>query len=444
VEGIKILLDLVAEDIKDTKPLFGRERHLVGIPAAGLGGGGGKQKTGQILKSMIRVAIEATIKYGFDVAFVTIESDIYAAALQERATYKDAFIHLNDKLIAEADRLVKYAKKDKLVIFIGAGCSMACGAPNWSGLLDLLETSAQISQQHKEYISQLGLLDRANLIRMRLQKLGKNVQEEVARILDLNKYAMNHALLANLPSKEYITTNYDQLLEKAVEGLNETVRVLPYNQDQNSTSKWLLKMHGCVKHPDDIVLTREDYLRYSERNQALAGVVQAMLMTKHMLFVGFSLADDNFHSIASTVRKAMRVDPESTETTAFGTAINLKDNPILEELWPDVKMVHMSSESFQKGARINEIFLDYICSNAYSGVHHLFHPKFDGLLDDKDISFRDKMLKFLESDLSEHDKESSAYKYFQSALSDTFGQTQIFEDQIRKKIINDIQKTRSQ
>ena len=29
-------------------------------------------------------------------------------------------------------------------------------------------------------------------------------------------------------------------------------------------SKWLLKMHGCVSEPEDIVLTRRDYIRYSE------------------------------------------------------------------------------------------------------------------------------------------------------------------------------------
>ena len=31
---------------------------------------------------------------------------------------------------------------------------------------------------------------------------------------------------------------------------------------------------------------REDYIRYHERRQALAGIVQAFLITKHMLFIG--------------------------------------------------------------------------------------------------------------------------------------------------------------
>ena len=54
---------------------------------------------------------------------------------------------------------------------------------------------------------------------------------------------------------------------------SEKLSVLPYDR-RESHDKWLLKMHGCVNHPSDIVLTRSDYIRYSERRAALAGIVQ--------------------------------------------------------------------------------------------------------------------------------------------------------------------------
>lgn len=83
-----------------------------------------------------------------------------------------------------------------------------------------------------------------------------------------------------------------------------------------SADRWLMKMHGCVRVPDSIVLTRRDYIRYAETSAALggaarcqydvqsscmmslsllAGILQALLMTKHVLFIGFSMTDDNFH-----------------------------------------------------------------------------------------------------------------------------------------------------
>src|SRR5205814_2080317 len=91
--------------------------------------------------------------------------------------------------------------------------------------------------------------------------------------------------------------------------------------------RWLLKMHGCVTRPDEIVLTREDYLRYDMRRQALAGIVQALLITHQMLFIGFSLTDDNFHRIVDAVRRAVH-----TRDT-LGTALMLQRDPLLEDLW---------------------------------------------------------------------------------------------------------------
>lgn len=38
---------------------------------------------------------------------------------------------------------------------------------------------------------------------------------------------------------------------------------------------------------------------------ALSGIVQASLVTKHMLFVGYGLSDDNFRRIAKVISKSI-------------------------------------------------------------------------------------------------------------------------------------------
>src|SRR5690606_38972835 len=124
---------------------------------------------------------------------------------------------------------------------------------------------------------------------------------------------------------------------------------------------WLLKLHGTVEKPEDIVLTRDDYLQYAARRAALAGIVQALLITRHMLFVGFSMSDDNFHRIAYDVRRAIgseaRADP-------FGTALLLTDDPLLEELWhDDIRCLGMGIDTRgdrSAAARQLEIFLDHL------------------------------------------------------------------------------------
>ena len=75
---------------------------------------------------------------------------------------------------------------------------------------------------------------------------------------------------------------------------NTQVSVIPHKpltSERGAVAErgWLLKLHGCVTRPEEIVLSRDDYMAYDSSRSALAGIVQAMMLTKHMLFVGFSL-----------------------------------------------------------------------------------------------------------------------------------------------------------
>jgi hypothetical protein len=138
-------------------------------------------------------------------------------------------------------------------------------------------------------------LDQALVIQHRMSEKS-NLGKEVADRIRANHYSLAHGLLASLPVQEVVTTNYDTLFEEASQAIGRPVAVLPYDP-AGGGRRWLLKLHGCVRRPKDIVLTREDYLRYDADRAPLAGLVQGLLITGHVLFVGFSLADDNFHRI---------------------------------------------------------------------------------------------------------------------------------------------------
>src|SRR5947209_5578996 len=105
----------------------------------------------------------------------------------------------------------------------------------------------------------------------------------------------------------------------------------------------------------------------------ILGIVQTMLITSHMLFIGFSLTDDNFYRIADGVRKAMK------QRTSFGTNVTLFSNPFMEELWtPDVKFVPMlpdnpnpPPEGWKRAARRLEIFLDLVGALSTSQITHI-------------------------------------------------------------------------
>ena len=135
-----------------------------------------------------------------------------------------------------------------------------------------------------------------------------------------------HYSLANLPVQEIATTNYDRLFEEAAEASGRPVAVLPWEPASTKGGRWLVKLHGTIDPPRDIVLTRDDYLSYDERRAALGGIVQALLITRHMLFVGFSLDDDNFHRILHEVRKAVGGDTTlRLDSATFGTVLAMRE-----------------------------------------------------------------------------------------------------------------------
>lgn len=59
--------------------------------------------------------------------------------------------------------------------------------------------------------------------------------------------------------------------------------------------------YTCIDHLK--YSQQQDYMRYQTRRSALSGIVQGLLITRHMLFIGFSLRDDNFHRIADVLFK---------------------------------------------------------------------------------------------------------------------------------------------
>jgi hypothetical protein len=213
---------------------------------------------------------------------------------------------------------------------------------------------------------------------------------------------------------EIATTNYDQLFEQACDGTKRPVAVLPY-ESARDRSRWLLKMHGCISRPDDLVLTRDDYLRYGERRAALAGIVQALLVTRHILFVGFSLNDDNFHRLVHDVRKALGTrTPGAADVREFGTALLLGQQAFLSELWAgDVRTLPMlgvdESAAMRAGAaRRLEIFLDLVLMLATSSAAHLLDSTYDGVLTDDERSVRDA-LKTMRAQVPQSARRSAAW-----------------------------------
>jgi hypothetical protein len=380
-----------------------REHRLLALPLVGTGGGGAARRRGEMVRALLERLDAHARRHGVDIALVTGHDRDFAAAqwarrhrLASGTEPTRVWRELTPAMIDQARELASEAASGKLVLFLGAGVSASAGLPLWRELLSRLAEDAGFDDDEQASLGRLPFLDQARLIEKRLRDAGSELTGQVLEQLSSPRYGLSHGLLACLPIDQVVTTNYDRLFEDASEAAGSSVAVLPAEPTPEH-ARWLLKLHGSVDEPDDIVMTRQDVLRYAERRAALAGIVQSLLITQRMLFVGFSLSDENFHRIADDVRRAL--GGRSAPGQAFGTALLLRRDPLLGELWEgDVAFVAMADgdQPEPAAARRLEIFLDCLLTHASDDCGHLLDPDFDRLLDDDERELKAALLRLRE------------------------------------------------
>jgi hypothetical protein len=376
LDGVREALAAVAGREVD-RPVHDRARRLVGLPAMGTGWGGAAGRRGDLIRQLLPVLREAADEHGFDVALVLLRSSDLAAAQRIRRGDTTGW-DLPDSLRALAEQLGERARRGELALFIGAGVSAAAGLPTWEQLLDELAGHSGLDGDLREGLSRLPPQDAAALL---ARELGRERLEEFVQVrFGPGPYALAHALIADLPVQEFVTTNYDPLVELAAADIGRDLSVLPYDEAEPGRP-WLLKLHGDAAHPDGVVLTREEYLQLGDSRAALAGVLHSLLLTRHVLFVGTSMLDDDLIRIAHQVRSAVQGSRESRRS---GTVLALQEDPARSRLWEqDVETVAMArgDTTQAEAARRLEVLLDCIGCLSTPPTGYLLDPAYRGMLD---------------------------------------------------------------
>lgn len=204
---------------------------------------------------------------------------------------------------------VRDLQDSNVAIFAGAGMSKAAGYVNWKELLCDIASDLKLNIENE-----------ADLISLAQFHVNENNNRHKINTKILDEFiegsasTENHRILSRLPITTYWTTNYDCLIEKALEDNQKRV-AKKFKETHLSNSIYkkdciVYKMHGDVSEPNDAVITKEDYEQYYLKRGLFTSALNGDLITKTFLFIGFSFADPNINYILSRLNN--RIDKKAS------------------------------------------------------------------------------------------------------------------------------------
>lgn len=217
--------------------------------------------------------------------------------------------------------LVREVAERRAIFFIGAGLSKTAyqAFPSWSELLVTLSSKLK-RRKDRDLVSKLvrqgSMLDAAQIIRDNVVRADTTeILRGVFQIRPIPHHSVYEDLLAIDP-KIIVTTNYDELLEKNFEhysGGTEAHSISRHNTDHllndlRSPIRSIIKMHGCITNPTQLVLDRSSYFALKREKQSFLHIVQAIMTIGTVIFIGYSISDPDIQLILENINVFSRSD----------------------------------------------------------------------------------------------------------------------------------------
>lgn len=184
-------------------------------------------------------------------------------------------------------------------VFVGAGLSMGAGLPSWAKLVEPLRDALKGLPERQSFTPEqiAGWYEITAGRRALVDFLTKQ--------LNGAKPGNCHRLLDSLPVDLFLTTNFDDLLERSLADADVIVNDIDFSALDDPSRRQLIKIHGDFRDAGSIVFTRADYDHYLENRPAIAETIRLTLMRRTVLFIGYSFNDRNLTTILGQVGRRL-------------------------------------------------------------------------------------------------------------------------------------------
>jgi hypothetical protein len=229
--------------------------------------------------------------------------------------------------------IVNALKRGLCVPVVGAGLSMAVGAPSGNAYIEELLSGLpdDVKENARKSIDPMRSWDTADyLFHLRKQNRLDPVQVDV-----MNPSSV-HIALARLNCPLYVTTNYDNAMEKALIQVGRDPEVMCHDQLSNvnlfeeARRPLVVKLCSTSSNPNPGAITRRDFAKLLYQDRTPQELLVTLMRTRLLLFLGSSMLDpiittslDRCFADGIGRPKHFVCLPENTPESVFHTMVNL-------------------------------------------------------------------------------------------------------------------------
>lgn len=198
-------------------------------------------------------------------------------------------------------KYAKYLKLGRAAAFLGAGMSAEAGFVDWKELLKDVAEELELDITKEDDLISLAQYY------VSYKRSKKPLVEAIIENINTNKNPTEaHDILSRLPLNIYWTTNYDNLIEKALESKRKRIDVKRCDKDLlypvKGSDVVIYKMHGDITASSNAIISKEDYELYQETHGSMLNALKGDLTTKSFLFLGYGFNDPDLVDLLARIR----------------------------------------------------------------------------------------------------------------------------------------------
>ncbi|MFT6071014.1 MAG: hypothetical protein ACJAT2_002863 [Bacteriovoracaceae bacterium] len=251
----------------------------------------------------------------------------------------------NDENLKELKRAIL---NKEVILFVGSGVSRILGLPSWSDLMR--DFASELEFDEEIFMRQGSFLELAEYYKIQkkslsslCKKLDNSWHEDEAK----SDNSEVHRLIVKIGFPIIYTTNYDRWIEIAHQRLGQKISVvkglLDLQKRPSSEATQIIKYHGDLEKPDDIVLTETSYFERFNFENPLDIRFRSDSLTYKILFIGYSLSDINVRYLLFKLNKLQSDNDINSKNQSY-IFLN-SPNPIQETLLRERHIIPIIGES---------------------------------------------------------------------------------------------------